>query len=95
MIQKQSMVILVSYKENYYTAIKKATKPMGFDLSATHLLLLLYNVKVKSTPNFVGTAQPQPQLAQVYNHLLFSINQRQCQNLKMDRLKLKLLLLVL
>ena len=32
MVQKQSMVILVNYKENYDT--KTANNSMGFDLSA-------------------------------------------------------------
>ena len=35
MMQKQSMVILVNYKDNYDTATKPANKSMGFDLSAT------------------------------------------------------------
>ena len=34
MIQKQSMVILVKNKDNYYTKTTTASKSMGFDLSA-------------------------------------------------------------
>ena len=34
MIQKQSMVILVSYKDNFDTKTITANKSMGFDLSA-------------------------------------------------------------
>ena len=34
MKQKQSMVVLVDYKDNYDTAIMTANKSMGFDLSA-------------------------------------------------------------
>ena len=35
MMQKQSMVILVNYKDNYDTVTTIANKSMGFDLSAT------------------------------------------------------------
>ena len=34
MIQKQSMVILVNYKDNYDTTTTTTNKSMGFDLSA-------------------------------------------------------------
>ena len=34
MIKKQSMVILVNYKDNYDTTTTTANKSMGFDLSA-------------------------------------------------------------
>ena len=46
MKQKQSMVVLVDYKDNYDTATMTANKSMGFDLSAIQscffLQLLLY-----------------------------------------------------
>ena len=46
LIQKQSIVILVNYKDNYDTATTIANKSMGFDLSAIQsclLSLLLYH----------------------------------------------------
>ena len=44
MKQKQSMVVLVDYKDNYDTATMTANESMGFDLSAIqscylHILL--------------------------------------------------------
>ena len=40
MIQKQSMVILVNYKDNCDKATTIANKPMGFDLSQLNLVLI-------------------------------------------------------
>ena len=41
MTEKQSMVILVNYEDNYNTTTTTANKSMGFDLSAIQSCLML------------------------------------------------------
>ena len=44
MKQKQSMVVLVDYKDNYDTATMTANKSMGFDLSAIQSCYSLFSL---------------------------------------------------
>ena len=49
MKQKQSMVVLVDYKDNYDTATMTANKSMGFDLSAIQSCILNNLTQISQT----------------------------------------------